>query len=204
MTSNRFQTVQLVLSVMIVGLLLVSLGISRSPTPVNAAELQAGLAAPVPGGPGYVMIPATAFSPERPTDNYTVFWGELSVPTGSPNGYTFFNAPVNLPQGATLTGMTMYYRDTNSDSLTLGGDLMRKPLPSVSSGELVGLSTYSNLIGQDVFQSDTTPDPTRAVIDNSQYAYWLNLYIYSAPSYLQLKAIRIDYTYTISMPLINR
>jgi hypothetical protein len=150
------------------------------------------------------MVPAIAFQPDSSTAAYTVFWGELSVPQGSPNPGSDFNAPLYLPQGAHFTGLTMYYRDTVNDSNTLGVDLMRKLVPSSSSGEGVGLSVYSNQIGFSVFQSDTTPDATRSIIDNSQYVYWLSLYVYAAPAYLQLVAVRVDYAFEASLPIIHR
>src|SRR5574341_670352 len=207
MHANRFQIFQSILTAMLIVLLLLSFGFHREVPTVNAAEPQAAAAAAVPGGPGYVMIPATAFIPEQSTDTYRVFWGELSVPTSSPIPIVSFNAAVYLPQGATLTGMTMFYHDTIVDTKYLGVDLMRKPLPSLNSGENVGLSIYSELFSQTgfgLYASDTTPDPTRAEIDNSQYSYWLKLYIYAASSYLQLQAVRIDFTYTAALPLIQR
>jgi len=205
MLSNRFQIGQLILIAVLVVLLVFSLGGESGVIMINAAEPQAAPAlAAVPGGPGYIMVPATAFVPGSPTAGYTIFWGELSVPSGSPGGLTFFYAPVYLPQGATLTRLTMYYRDTELDGNTLGVDLLRKPLPSTSSGEGVGLSVYGDQIGFSVYQSDTTPEPTRAVIDNSQYAYWLSLYVYAAPVYLQLQAVRIDYGYDNNLPLVIR
>lgn len=205
MLSNRFQIGQLILIAVLAVLLVFSLGGERGVRSVNAAEPQAAPAlAGVPGGPGYIMVPATAFVPGSPTAGYTIFWGELSVPSGSPGGLTYFYAPVYLPQGATLTGLTMFYRDTESDGNTLGVDLLRKPLPGATSGEGVGLSVYGDQIGFSVYQSDTTPDLTRAVIDNSQYAYWLSLYVFAAPAYLQLQAVRIDYGYNTNVPLVRR
>ncbi len=191
-------------SLLLAGFLVLALGSEWGVIPVSAAPKTMPLQQAVPGGPSYLMIPAIAFQPEKPTDAYTIFWGELSVPQSSPNAFTYFYAPVNLPQGAHLTGLTMYYRDSNADAYTLGVDFYRKLLPSSSSGELVGLSIYSNLTGLSQYQSDTTPEPTRAVIDNSQYAYWLSLYIYASPVYLQLQAVRVDYTFGTNFPLINR
>lgn len=115
-------------------------------TPVSA-EVEAVPAAVVPGGPGYVMIPAVAFLPASSSTSYTIFWGDLSVPNGSATGPQSFYAPVFLPQGARRTGMTLFYHDTIIDSNTLGVDLLRKPLPSSSSGESVGLSVYPSLTG---------------------------------------------------------
>lgn len=204
MQTNRFQIVQLVLNLVLIGLLVVVLSTNHRAMTVSAADPRVEVAAPVPGGPGYVMVPATAFIPESPSDNYTVFWGDLSVPAGTLGTISVFNAPVYLPQGATLTKITLYYHDTNNDSYTLGVDFMRKPLPSSSSGESLGLSVYSNQTGWGLNQSDTTPDPTRAVVDNSQYSYWLSVYIQAAPSYLQVQAVRIDYAYRTSMPLISQ
>jgi hypothetical protein len=152
------------------------------------------------------MVPAAAFHPEKPSSGYTVYWGELSVPSGSPNGYSLFFAPVNLPQGARLTGLTLYYHDTINDANTLGVDLFRKPLPALNSGENVGLSVYTNPTpnGFGLFQSDTTPTADSAVVDNSQYAYWLQAYIFAAPAYLHLQAVRIDYTFSLNLPAVVR
>ena len=102
------------------------------------------------------------------------------------------------------TGITMYSRDTENDTNTLGVDMLRKPLPGLSSGENVGLSVYSNLIDYGTYQSDTTPEESRAVVDNSQYAYYLSVYIYAAPAYLQLQAVRVDYSFGAALPLIQR
>ena len=204
MRANRLQIAQLILTTALVVLLAATLGGGRGAATASAAAPQAGAEAAVPGGPGYVMVPATAFVPEYSSSIYTVFWGDLSVPLSSPSAVVSFNAPVYLPQGATLTGLTIYYHDTTDDSKSLGVDMMRKQLPGFTSGEGVGLSVYGNLVDWGVYQSDTTPDPTRAVVDNSQYAYWLQLYIFAAPAYLQLQAVRVDYTYSAVLPLIQR
>jgi hypothetical protein len=72
MLSNRFQMVQLVLTAVLAVLLAVSLGANQRSMTVSA-EPQAETALAVPGGPGYVMVPATAFQPESPTAAYSVF-----------------------------------------------------------------------------------------------------------------------------------
>ena len=205
MLSKRVRVGQLVFNLLLAGVIVLALGSQRGSTVVSAEPQAAPAQAAVPGGPGYLMVPAIAFLPESSTAAYTVIWGELSVPQGSPNPIYDFYAPVYLPQGARLTGLTMYYRDTIADTKYLGVDLWRKPLPSSSSGEGVGLNAYSETspaIGLSLYLSDTTPDPTRAVIDNSQYVYWLSSYIYAAPVYLQLQAVRIDYAFSAVLPAV--
>lgn len=206
MNTKFFQIGRLILNVLLIGLLFITLVTREGIFAVKAAEPQAANAVVVPGGPGYLMIPAVAFTPESPQDNYDIFWGELSVPSTSSNAVSIFYAPVYLPQGAQLTGMILYYRDSTVDTKTLGVDFYRKALSGSSSGESVGLNIYSNQTNgtEGIYQSDTTPDVSRAVIDNSQYAYWLQVYIYAAPAYLQLQAVRIDYTYNLNLPSIQR
>lgn len=204
MQVNRYQIGQSVLTAVLIALLLLTFGPQNEAPTANAAEPQAGSTAAVPGGPGYVMVPATAFVAENSTDVYQVFWGDLSVPSSSPNPVVYFNAPVYLPQGATLTGLTVYYHDTTDDSKSLGLDMFRKQLPGWTSVENVGLSVYGNLLDWGLYQSDMSPEPTRALVDNSQYAYWLRLYIYAAPAYLQLQGVRVDYSFGAALPLIQR
>ena len=204
MLTNHNHAGEIVFRLLLAGLFVLALGSVGGSIPASAEPQAQPLLAPVAGGPGYVMVPAIAFVAESSTAAYTVFWGELSVPESAPGGLTSFNAPLYLPQGAHLTGIIMYYRDTVNDTKTLGVDLMRRPLPSASSGENVGLSVYGNQIGFNVYQSDTTVSPGAEVVDNSQYSYWLKLYIWGAPSYLQLQAIRVDYSFNVGMPFIQR
>ena len=204
MNSKRIKFGLLILNIVVIGLLFITLGPLEGIFSVKAAEPPAANMAAVTGGPGFLMIPAVAFLPESPTNDYLIFWGDLSVPLTSPNPYSRFYAPVYLPQGAQLTGLTLFFHDTTVDGNSLGVDFYRKPLPSSSSGENLGLSVYSNQTGWGIYQSDTTPDPACAVIDNSQYAYWLSVYIYKAPAYLQLQAVRIDYTYNANLPVVLR
>jgi len=204
MQTNRFQIGQSILTTILIVMLMLNFGAERGVPTVSAAEPQAGLAAAVPGGPGYVMVPATAFVPETSSDTYRVDIGELSVPTISSANVVFFNAPVYLPQGATLTGLTMYYTDTISDANILGASLVRKPLPGPTLDQPVGLVVNSSQVGSGTFESDTTLDPTRAVVDNSQYSYRLWLYIYKAPDHLKLQGVRIDYSFGTALPLIQR
>lgn len=199
MRTNRYQWVQIVLNVVLIGLLIAVLVQEFAPTPASAAA--------VAGGPGYVMVPAVAFQPDSPAGNYSRFWGELSVPNGSPGGYTYFSAPVILPHGARLTGLTVYYRDTDADGATVTVEMLRKPVPSMSSGESLNLFINSTRIGfGDLYETDSTPEPSRAVVDNSQYAYYLAALIYATPpgGYLNLMAVRIDYTYDVNAPLVMR
>jgi hypothetical protein len=216
MSSKRYSITQLLLVLGIAMLAFAAINAKPWATPVSAAveeapAAEAALAAPaavVPGGPGYVMIPAAAFIPSSPDTIYRFSSFDLAVPSGSETG--FFFAPVYLPQGARLTGMTMFYIDNANDGNKMIVRMERKTLPSTSSDpslnpEQVILSVDSVSAG--FYRSDTTPDPNRDVVDNSQYKYWLYLTLNAAPSassHLLFQAVRIDYSFNTVLPLISR
>lgn len=203
MRTNRLQIVQVLLTSIVIVLLVLNLIPAKEMTVVNAAIDQVRVAAAVPGGPGYLMVPATAFIAEESTDAYTTYWGELAVPVGAPNGYTHFNAPVYLPQGATITNLVLYYTDTISDTNTLGVNLRRKQVTGSDSGTDL-THVWGNQIGWNLYQvAAAAPPLSHAVVDNSDYSYYLSLYIFAAPAHLNLKGVRIDYTYNVSMPVFS-
>lgn len=143
---------------------------------------------------GYYSISPAAFSPESDTIKYEKLFGlrtYLQNLTDTPaNNTSCFNAGVNLPQGATITGVVYWYDNNplaNSSQPAFG--LLRHSLVDGSSLFLAALGSSTGFTGRTYRMAATTP----SVVNNVNYTYaakiclgWLDLF-YGA---------RIDYTYT--------
>ncbi|MDP1809608.1 MAG: hypothetical protein Q8L35_08745 [Actinomycetota bacterium] len=138
---------------------------------------------------GYLSIPGNSFHPVFSTDAYdTNFW-DLSA-TG---GTGAFFAPVNLPDGATVTEFRYTVFDNVSGDSE--GRLFRRNDGSSNdtisyTGASVDSGSYQTLSG--------AVSPGFAVIDNANYSYFILLYLdASAPS---IVANRFRITYTSTSP----
>jgi hypothetical protein len=128
-------------------------------------------------GTQYLTIPATAFTPYE--DGYDFLnAGPYLVHYHSPGGGTgngWYLAPVQLPQGATVTEMTFHFFDDSTTNNILA-QLQRSDLAGgfyeMATVDSAGYSAgYSN-------RSDTSI--TSPVIDNLQNSYWV---IWDGPVY---------------------
>jgi len=113
---------------------------------------------------GYVSVSAAAFGPMSHTDQY-FNGGESLIPLDASS--TRFHAPVQLPHGATVTKMTFYWVDDVTENATCW--LLRQPL---SGGDLTSVAFAESGSGGVGSSSDDEID--YAIIDNSQYAYYLD------------------------------
>jgi len=94
-------------------------------------------------------------------------------------------AQVNLPHGAKVTKMTMYYQDTNY------AGAMRLSLQETYLGESYEMAWLSSV--DDIHKLDTTDiDITLSTIDNYFSSYWA--YVSLPPTNLSLWAVTIEYT----------
>ncbi len=168
----------------------------------SAGEVQtlqgAGTNAAVPGGPGFIMLHPTAFVPMDSATEYQFGPGGVLLNSGSFNGY--YVAAVNVPQGATINKVVLYYFDNASDNIVLTFNAINLdvtailPLASVTT---IGAPPLSGVIG------DTTI--TEHTIDNQSYAYWVEVQIPAGyGTNLTIRGIRIDYSYPVNLPLINK
>lgn len=160
----------------------------------------AGTNAAVPGGPGFIMIHPTAFVPINSTREYSfsVGGGALFNPGSS---YSHYEAAVNLPDGAKITKVVVYYLD-NSSTQNLLAILASVSMDTPDIFNMAYLTTagadINNRVGID---TTITPD----TINNQSYAYWLEVGIPGGQSTsLMIRGIRIDYSYPVSLPLINK
>ena len=134
---------------------------------------------------GYVSLSAAAFGPSSHTDQY---WnsGEALIPIDASS--TRYHAPVQLPHGATVTKMTFYWVDDVTENASCW--LVRQPL---SGGDLAAVAFAESGSGGTGSSWDDEID--YAIIDNSQYAYYLN-WDFDNSVYIWGVGVVIEYTLT--------
>ena len=135
----------------------------------------------------YLSIPAAAFVPQYNYDAETYNGGSI-VRTLS-GSYDIFNAPVQLPHGATVTKMTVYWYDNYAgDNGTIALRRSSFSLFPLTMAEVTTSGSGGNGSGV-----DSTID--YAQIDNSQYTYYLTAQLPTdGTDYVGLYGVVIEYT----------
>jgi hypothetical protein len=159
----------------------------------------AGANAAVPGGPGFIMVHPTAFIPMLSTWDYAFGSGGSLYNPGSSDSY--YEAAVNLPHGAKITKVVVYYYDDISTEdiwVVLVGISMDEPeLRILAQFATSGADPTNRVMEDTTITADT--------IDNQSYAYWIEVYIPGSQSLnLIFRGIRIDYSFPVNLPLINK
>ncbi|MEL7625394.1 MAG: hypothetical protein AAGU15_00865 [Anaerolineaceae bacterium] len=172
---------------------------TTSPGEGNTLE-NAGTNAAVPGGPGFVMIHPTAFVPMFSEWPYSFGIGGGALYNPGTAEY-YYEAAVNLPHGAKITKVVVYYFDNSATSniwvILAGISMDDYLLPNLAYLVTSGAEANNRVM------EDTTISPD--VIDNQSFAYWVEVGIPgNESSNLNLRGIRIDYEYPVSLPLINK
>ncbi|RLC76864.1 MAG: hypothetical protein DRI61_12535 [Chloroflexi bacterium] len=132
---------------------------------------------------GYVSVPAAAFRPQADGYDFTNFGNRL---INNNDISDFYNAPVQLPHGATVTKMTFYWYDTSSDN----GSVVLRRCSGSSCKEMAEVDTS----GSSGDGSSDTSSISYNPIDNSQYTYFLHLDL--PDSDVNAYFVVIEYTYT--------
>lgn len=158
----------------------------------------AGTNAAVPGGPGFIMVHPTAFVPFTSALEYSFSsGGYLYNPSSSP---AYYEAAVNLPHGAKITKVVVYYKDESPGNLRASLAVVGMDTPG--AWEMAVLSSEGSTAGFRVMEDTTI---TLDTVDNQSYAYWIEVYLPGGyQTLLTLRGIRIDYSYPVNLPLINR
>ena len=173
------------------------LAVGQGPGDPPQAELQ-GLqsTAAVPGGPGYTMQPASAFRPRYSSTEYQLVGPRLYTISGS----FYYDAPLDLPNGADVTRLVIYYTD-NDAAEDFSAEIWRVPMPG-RSGEKVSDTVSSSGASADASFVETTSIllPT---VDLEGYAYYIRLTL-PASGDLEVNGFRVDYTYDSMLPLVTR
>jgi|GEM_PF-5277550 len=116
----------------------------------------------------YLSVSHAAFGPTNENVSYSdagimLVSNEIICTPGEP-----FRAPVQLPHGATVTGMTFYWHDT-TPSCSAICVLLRDDNNGASTSSLAIVSSS----GSGGFGSTSTSTITSPVVDNSQFSYFL-------------------------------
>jgi len=154
--------------------------------------------APVPGGPGFLMIPAAAFTPAFPGTIYTNYGVLVS---GQSSTQITYMAPVNLPQGATVTKLVLYFNDTDL-SQSVFAELLRNPVPGGETFLMASVASLVDLLGSWTYRADTTID--NPVIDNQANMYFIRVGLPVSSAELMISGVRIDYGYPVMLPAVIR
>lgn len=175
-------------------------GIENGTTsPGEGQTLQgAGTIAAVPGGPGFIMVHPTAFVPMQSGWEYSFAFGGALYNPGS-GGY-IYGAAVNLPHGAKISKVAVYYYDNSLKNISV--ELATIAMDTVIKFQMAYLLTQGVDPSYRVME-DTSISPD--IIDNQNYAYWIEVYIPGGESTgLTIRGIRIDYSYSVNLALINK
>jgi hypothetical protein len=168
-------------SAVVSGIVLIGLALSGAAYAITDAVFQ--YSAPKTG---YLTIHASAFTPE---DSSSVYNNETGIDS---IGDACFAAPVNLPHGAKVTQLALWYarHDVGPPAsfwlrrLSLGDDSVSNvasvPTPSTNGEYKMAAVTI------------TLADPSIQTVNNARYAYFLELCISDQEN---VRSGRIKYTY---------
>lgn len=151
---------------------------------------------PVPGGPGFYTVNAFAFRPETQATPWQ-FVGVSLVNPGQ--DVAFYWAPLLLPHGVRVSKLVVYYWDNDpNDDLCVMIDRI-----SLADGTVPLMAEACSFGAFDGYRTRGTITIAYPVIDNQSYSYAAHLQLPYGPD-LRFLAIRIDYGYGTSLPLIMR
>ena len=124
-------------------------------------------------------------------------WSSTLAPLTPGTETAYYEAPVSLPQGATITKLVVYYYDGSADDLTsrLWIVPLYQPYPQV----LASLKSSSD--GGYGLEEDTSIN--YPVIDQQSYSYAIEV-VLPPDSALRLTGFRIDYGYASKLPPVMR
>ena len=102
------------------------------------------------------------------------------------------HAPVLLPDGALVSGLTFYYYDNHSTGF-MSARLIRNNDPGIGSRTtLADAPSPGGLRGYDDAYDSTGPSPVE--IDNARYNYEVEVYWSDGSSDLKLMSVKLFYT----------
>ena len=159
----------------------------------------AGINAAIPGGPGFIMVHPSAFIPMDSTMQYSLTGGGALYNPGTINSY--YEAAVNLPHGAKVTKVVVYYLDNSSTyDIWVAFAAIGMDIPNLS---IMGYLTSTGADTTNRVMEDTTITPD--TIDNQSIAYWIEVGLPGDQlADLRIRGVRIDYNYAVDLPLINK
>lgn len=177
---------------------------AQSPAPNADASVTSsqGVEAPLPAVPGaplddlalfpnataqYYHVPGSVL---MPVDSSTTlaydYMGCVHAKTGGAN---LLNAPLDIPGGSTLTGMRLYYVDSNA-SANVQAWITRYDIDGTDYDDIINIAS-SGSSGRGNVWGDA--EPTMGVLDTYSWSYVLNVRVNSASNTLQICGLRVMY-----------
>jgi hypothetical protein len=160
------------------GIILVGLALSGAAYAISSATFRYSTPQT-----GFLMIPAAAFVPETET---VVYHSGTELTT---TGFGCFYAPVNLPHGAKMTSIAMWYR--KNDAVQSGGQFLRKPV--IGFPIIIANLVSANTNGEEKSFAVSITDPSFQLVNNVRYTYSIFRCLSDAESFV---GARITYSYT--------
>jgi len=139
----------------------------------------------------YVSVSPAAFNPITSNMEWSNYFGH-SI-SYEPYFYGGMEAPVQLPHGAVITEMTFYWMD-NDTTYDSGLTLYRSTM-GFSHDKIASASSGYNSVFP-FTGSSTDSSPSNAVVDNSQYSYFLSYTQSYFSTQLWCSGATIKYTIT--------
>jgi hypothetical protein len=176
-------------------------GINSPLFPGNSQQLEGNRTNEVvPGGPGFIMIHPSAFIPIYSGGEYK--FGPGGVLQNPSDFDRYYIANVNLPHGATINKIVAYYYDNHVSDWVFYVALVRFG-PADNSFEVMG--NVVSYVSSPDYQVKEDLIIDSAVVDNQSYSYFLETYLEGGQeSFIHLRSVRIDYSYPVNLPLINK
>ena len=144
----------------------------------------------------YIVVPGTAFSPEKSTDTYTKLTLRFYIHSSTASSNVKFMAPINLPHGATITKFEGYFMDNTANNATF-----RLRIGNTSGGSSTVANMQTSGASTDVrkFVDNTI---SSATVDNVNSFYYLQAdwTTTASPSAMKLYGVRVWYTIIKPLP----
>jgi hypothetical protein len=147
----------------------------------------------------YYGVAAMSFIPEASTYAVGTIAGNVYLATGSAVTVGYLQAPVHLPDGATVTAVTYSVVDNDGTYNLQPGQLWRvdgSTSTSYGNSTLMATIPVPASSNSTLVQTCTTSSISSALIDNQTYAYYLRWGTQQANSNLRLVKAMITYTVT--------
>jgi hypothetical protein len=160
--------------------------------PVLGFALVVGSMVAATAGYGYVSVPAAAF---RPLSNIYSYTADGYRVINMDDSEQYWVGHVQLPHGVTVTSVEFFWRDVSS-SHNARFDLRRHNRDNYSS-ESMAMVWSSGAAGDDSTEDTSI---SYAVIDNTQYTYFLQAILPKTDTVLY--GVTIEYTYQTSLSLV--
>ncbi len=181
-------------------LVLLSISLLLNSASAVGAPLAGG--APVPGGPGYVSISALDFRPHGFSTaelNY-----DQSAIYNITGGQLALDAPVDLPDGATVNQVVVYYSAISGAATNLHVILFLHPLISNAPVTIASFSPSANTTDLLTYTDATYTGPfsfPTVALASSAYVVQVKL---PSTANLRFNGVRVDYGYSTTLPAIMK